>query len=91
MQISSSKRRCASGDCQNAAIHNIFEILNSRRLEKIMNWYMKVLKKYAVFNGRACRKEYWMFVLFNMIIIFVLAFIEGLIGGATKYRPERAD
>ena len=45
-----------------------------------MNWYLEVLKKYAVFNGRARRKEYWMFFLFNIIIAFVLGFIEGLVG-----------
>jgi uncharacterized membrane protein YhaH (DUF805 family) len=45
-----------------------------------MNWYLEVMKKYAVFSGRARRKEYWMFVLFNMIIVFVLSFIEGMIG-----------
>lgn len=33
---------------------------------------MAVLKKYATFSGRARRKEYWMFQLFNMIIITVL-------------------
>ncbi|NWG38877.1 MAG: DUF805 domain-containing protein [Hydrogenophilaceae bacterium] len=37
-----------------------------------MHWYLQVLKKYAVFSGRARRKEYWMFVLFNIIIAFVL-------------------
>ena len=37
-----------------------------------MNWYITVLKKYAVFEGRAKKKEYWMFVLFN-IIFSVLA------------------
>ena len=46
-----------------------------------MNWYLGVLKKYAVFSGRARRKEYWMFFLFNMIIAFVLGFVEGLMGG----------
>ena len=45
-----------------------------------MNWYLEVLKKYAVFGGRARRKEYWYFVLFNLIISFVLGLIEGLIG-----------
>ncbi len=45
-----------------------------------MNWYIEVLKKYAVFSGRARRKEYWMFFLFNIIISFVLGFIEGLAG-----------
>ncbi len=26
-----------------------------------MNWYIKVLNQYFDFNGRARRKEYWMF------------------------------
>ncbi|AEV97040.1 cytochrome [Niastella koreensis] len=38
-----------------------------------MKWYIDVLKKYAVFNGRARRSEYWYFVLFNLIISIVLA------------------
>jgi uncharacterized membrane protein YhaH (DUF805 family) len=46
-----------------------------------MNWYIEVLKKYAVFTGRARRKEYWMFVLFNVIISFALGFMESLAGG----------
>lgn len=45
-----------------------------------MSWYLEVLKKYAVFNGRAQRKEYWMFFLFNIIIAFVLAFVEAAAG-----------
>ncbi len=49
-----------------------------------MNWYLQVLKKYAVFSGRARRKEYWMFFLFNLIIVFVLGFIEGIVGIAME-------
>lgn len=45
-----------------------------------MDWYIGVLKKYAEFNGRARRKEYWMFFLFNLIISFVLGFIDGVLG-----------
>ncbi|WP_404812559.1 DUF805 domain-containing protein [Capnocytophaga canimorsus] len=44
-----------------------------------MNWYLKVLKQYADFKGRARRKEYWMFTLFNSIVFFALGFIGGLI------------
>ena len=33
-----------------------------------MTWFITALKKYAVFNGRARRKEYWYFVLFTVII-----------------------
>lgn len=32
-----------------------------------MNWYIMALKKYAVFNGRARRKEFWYFTLFHAI------------------------
>ena len=41
-----------------------------------MEWYLKVLKNYAIFNGRARRKEYWMFVLFNMIVSIVLGVVD---------------
>ncbi|MEU6162788.1 DUF805 domain-containing protein [Streptomyces tanashiensis] len=41
-----------------------------------MNWYLDVLKKYAVFNGRARRKEFWMFELFNIIISIVLNVVD---------------
>lgn len=45
-----------------------------------MNWYLEVLKKYAVFQGRSRRQEYWMFVLINLIISYVLAFVCRLFG-----------
>lgn len=45
-----------------------------------MNWYFKVLKNYAVFTGRARRKEYWYFVLFNFIFGFVFGFLDGILG-----------
>ena len=44
-----------------------------------MKWYLEVLKKYAVFSGRARRKEYWMFLLFNIIIACVIAFASGIL------------
>jgi uncharacterized membrane protein YhaH (DUF805 family) len=45
-----------------------------------MEWYLAVLKKYAVFDGRARRKEYWMFFLFNIIAAAVLGVIDAVIG-----------
>ena len=45
-----------------------------------MKWYLEVLNKYAVFNGRARRTEYWMFALFNLIIAFVLGIVEVILG-----------
>lgn len=40
-----------------------------------MSYYFEVLKKYAVFSGRATRKEYWMFCLFNIIILIALSLV----------------
>jgi uncharacterized membrane protein YhaH (DUF805 family) len=37
------------------------------RKEITMKEYLDVLKKYAVFTGRARRREYWMFTLFNAL------------------------
>jgi uncharacterized membrane protein YhaH (DUF805 family) len=45
-----------------------------------MSWYLTVLQKYAVFSGRARRKEYWMFYLFNVLIGFCLGVLSGLMG-----------
>ena len=45
-----------------------------------MNWYLLVLKKYAVFSGRARRKEIWYFILFDFIFAFALGLIDQLIG-----------
>jgi len=45
-----------------------------------MNYYLSVLKKYAVFNGRASRAEYWYFFLFNIIISIILSILGNVIG-----------
>ncbi len=45
-----------------------------------MNWYLIAPKKYAVFSGRSRRKEYWYFYLFYILFIFVLSFIDVMIG-----------
>jgi uncharacterized membrane protein YhaH (DUF805 family) len=45
-----------------------------------MDWYLGVLRQYAVFDGRARRKEYWMFVLFNIVIAAALAIVGRVVG-----------
>ena len=45
-----------------------------------MSWYLLVLKKYAVFSGRARRKEIWYFILFDFIFAFALGLFDSLIG-----------
>lgn len=41
-----------------------------------MNWYAVVLRKYAEFNGRARRTEYWMFTLISMLISWTLSIVS---------------
>lgn len=48
-----------------------------------MKWYLEALRKYAVFKGRARRREYWIFELMNSAIalaLFVLAVQLGKAG-----------
>ncbi|MGP8269666.1 MAG: DUF805 domain-containing protein [Terracidiphilus sp.] len=44
-----------------------------------MEWYLMVWKKFAEFNGRSRRKEYWMFFLFNTLIEFALCILALLL------------
>jgi uncharacterized membrane protein YhaH (DUF805 family) len=45
-----------------------------------MNWYLQALRQYATFEGRSRRKEYWFFVLFNMLAVIALAIVDDLAG-----------
>ena len=45
-----------------------------------MNYYLEAVKKYATFSGRARRKEYWMYILFNAIFAIVATIVDSIIG-----------
>ncbi|HEX6982480.1 MAG TPA: DUF805 domain-containing protein [Balneolaceae bacterium] len=47
-----------------------------------MHWYIKVLKDYAEFEGRARRKEYWMFTLINSLIGIAFGLVTVISGNA---------
>ena len=49
---------------------------------RAVNWYLQGLRKYAVFSGRARRREFWMFELINSLIVFALFVIAVLAGKA---------
>jgi uncharacterized membrane protein YhaH (DUF805 family) len=50
-----------------------------------MIWFLAALKKYAVFQGRSRRKEYWYFVLFFMFFAFLFAFISVYFNNLSLY------
>jgi len=52
-----------------------------------MNWYLKVLNMYADFSGRARRKEYWLFVLFNMFFLIVAITLDNVLGLTVNESP----
>lgn len=45
-----------------------------------MRWYLTVLRRYAVFRGRARRREFWMFTLVDLIVAVVLSGVDLLAG-----------
>ena len=45
-----------------------------------MNWYREAFRKYAIFEGRARRKEYWFFALFNFLAVVVLSVVDMFFG-----------
>ena len=53
-----------------------------------MNWFIKVLKQYADFNGRARRKEYWMYSLFLVIAYIVAAILDNVAGLTFKMADQ---
>lgn len=45
-----------------------------------MDWYFKVLRNYVGFSGRARRKEFWMFILVNIVLTGVLSILDKMLG-----------
>lgn len=46
------------------------------------HWYTDVLKRYAVFDGRAGRPEFWWFTLFSFIVAVAIGLVvEIAVGG----------
>ncbi len=54
-----------------------------------MNWYLDAWKNYINFQGRARRKAYWMFVLFNIIAAVLVGMLDSVLGlgGESGYGP----
>ena len=48
-----------------------------------MHWYLTAFQKYAVFNGRASRSEYWGFALVSLCVSMVLRVVDGTFKGGS--------
>ena len=46
--------------------------------KQMMDWYIDIAKKFKVFEGRARRKEFWTFFLYNLAIGFAVGIVCGI-------------
>ena len=51
-----------------------------------MKWYLKAMSEYVNFQGRARRKEYWMFALFYLIILMGATVLDNIAGLCFEYQ-----
>jgi uncharacterized membrane protein YhaH (DUF805 family) len=47
-----------------------------------MNYFLAAMRKYAVFQGRSSRSEFWWFLLFSILISVVAAVLDRAFGTA---------
>lgn len=45
-----------------------------------MDYFIGAIEKYATFSGRTTRKEFWMFMLVNLILSAFLAMLSVILG-----------
>jgi len=60
-----------------------FKTSDCHKVEAKMDWYINVLRNYVVLCGwavRPRRKEFWMFILVNIIFAFVLGVLDKMFG-----------
>lgn len=50
----------------------------------MFDWYLKVVRNYAYFGGRARRSEYWYFTLVNILISFGIQITGGIVGAILR-------
>ncbi len=45
-----------------------------------MDWYLKAVRGFLDFKGRAQRKEYWFYILFYVLFAIVVSIADNLLG-----------
>ena len=46
------------------------------------------LKKFATFDGRASRSEYWWFQFFYILVVIVAVILDGVLVGGASLQPQ---
>lgn len=57
--------------CSNCGTSIERPVVRNREIRGIFDYYKEALRKYADFSGRASVREFWMFVVGNLIIGFI--------------------
>ena len=52
------------------------ECVGADERKTTVSWYIAALKKYAIFNGRSRRMEFWGFALVNLLILIALGVVD---------------
>ena len=52
-------------------------------MEEMLYYYKRCFQKYATFDGRARRKEFWFFTLVNMLMQIALTVVDATLGTLT--------
>ena len=55
-----------------------------------MHWMFMPFRRFADFQGRSRRMEYWMFTLFNFVVMMALLFAGGMFGAILGGGDEHA-
>lgn len=66
-----------------------YDLLNMRvkrnQGERSVDWMLLPLKRYADFQGRSRRLEYWMFALFIFLVAIAWGIVFAILGGLSGY------
>ena len=54
-----------------------------------MEWYLKAVRNYVNFQGRAQRKEYWFYLLFYILFAIAVVLVESFLGLSDLSDPEK--
>ena len=57
-------------------------------MNALIQWFRQVLAKYALFRGRARRREYWRFVL-NYLLCYAALLVVDLLTGTFSFESQR--
>jgi uncharacterized membrane protein YhaH (DUF805 family) len=49
-------------------------------MDKMFDWYLKVIREYANFKGRATRSEFWYFTLVNFLVSLIINIVGTTLG-----------